>query len=122
MYYVIKDNSMYEFADRLDAILDYPESVQEIQGITMYEYQMNIDKYRIENGKLVDISQTKEYLAKTAEIDKLTRKQEIQSELESLDLKCIRAMREGGVDENGVAFLDKYQSQIIELRNEYNSL
>lgn len=122
MYYVIKDNSMYEFADRLDAILDYPESVQEIQGITMYEYQMNIDKYRIENGKLVDISQTKEYLAKTVEIDKLTRKQEIQSELESLDLKCIRAMREGGVDENGVAFLDKYQSQIIELRNEYNSL
>lgn len=122
MYYVIKDNSMYEFADRLDAILDYPELVQEFEGITMYEYQMNIDKYSVENGKLVDISQTKEYLAKTAEMDKLARKQEIQSELDSLDLKCIRAIREGGVDEDGVDFLDKYQSQIIELRNEYNSL
>lgn len=122
MFYVVKDENLYEFADNIEAILDYPELVQEIKGVTMLDYQMNQAKFRVENGKLIDISQTKEYLARQAEENKLARKQEIQLELDALDLKCIRAMREGGTDDDGVPFLDKYQAQIIELRNEYNSL
>lgn len=122
MFYVVKDEVLYEFADNIEAILDYPELVQEISGVTMFEYQMNKEKFKIENGKLVDITQTAEYLSKVAEEDKLARMQEIQSELDALDLKSIRAMREGGVGEDGVPYLDKYQAEIIELRNEYNSL
>ena len=47
---------------------------------------------------------------------------EIKSKLDALDLKCIRAIREGGNDEDGVAFLDKYQQEINTLREELNTL
>lgn len=121
MFYVIKDEILYEFADTID-VFDYPDEAKELQGVTLFEFQMNKDKYRIENGVLVDISQTDEYLAKTAAAEKEAAQQEIQKQLDALDLKCIRAMREGGNDTDGVPFLDKYQAQINELRAQYNSL
>lgn len=122
MFYVIKNSVLYEFADKIENMSYYSDEVQEFKDVSVFDYQTNKDKYKIQNGKLVDISQTEEYLAKVAEEEKLAKKEDIQNKLEELDLKCIRAMREGGVDKDGIPFLEKYQSEIIELREEYNSL
>lgn len=122
MFYVIKNGQMYEYADKISSAMNYPEEAKELPGVTMVKYRENQDKYKIENGVLVDISQSEEYLAKVAAAEKEAALQEIQAQLDALDLKCIRAMREGGTDSDGVLFLDKYQAQINELRAEYNSL
>lgn len=122
MFYVIKNEQMYEYSDKISKAMNCPEEAKELPGVTMREYQMNQDKYKIENGVLVDISQTEEYLAKVASAKKEAARQEIQAKLNALDLKCIRAIREGGNDTDGVPFLDKYQSQIDVLRAQYNSL
>ena len=39
-----------------------------------------------------------------------------------LDLKCIRALREGGNDEDGVPYIEKFQAEISKLRAELSSL
>lgn len=118
MFYVIKDEKLYEFGDNVNSAWDYPEEAQELTGVSLFDYQNNMEKYKVENGKLVNISQTDEYRAIISE----ERKKEIETELETLDIKCIRAMREGGNDIDGISFLDKYQAQISALRDEYNSL
>lgn len=118
MFYVIKDEKLYEFGDKVNSAWDFPEEAQELTGVTLFDYQNNMEKYKVENGKLADISQTDEYRAIIAE----ERKKEIETELETLDIKCIRAMREGGQDDEGTPFIDKYQAQISALREEYNSL
>lgn len=122
MFYVIKDNILYEFGDNVNSAWEYPEDARELKNVTASEYNKNKKKYAVHSGKLVDISQTEEYLAKVAEEEKLAKKEDIQNKLQELDLKSIRAMREGGVDKDGIPFLEKYQSEIIELREEYNSL
>ena len=122
MFYVIKDEKLYEFGDNVNQAWDYPGEAQELLGVTLSEFYENMDRYKVQDGKLVDISQTREYLAKVAEDEKSARKEAIQKELDSLDIKCIRAMREGGNDEDGTPFLEKYQAEIISLREEYNSL
>lgn len=122
MFYVIKDEKLYEFGDNVNYAWEYPLEAQELTGVSLSEFYKSMDRYKVREGKLVDISQTEEYLAKVAEEEKLAKKEDIQNKLEKLDLKCIRAMREGGIDKDGIPFLEKYQSEIIELREEYNSL
>lgn len=122
MFYVIKDEKLYEFGDNVNQAWDYPEDAQELTGVTLSEFYRNMDKYKVQDSKLVDVSQTEEYLARSVQEQKSVRKQEIQNKLNELDIKCIRAMREGGNDEDGTPFIDKYQAEIISLREEYNSL
>ena len=122
MFYVIKDEKMFEFGDKINKGWECPDEAQEIQGVTLFDYQTYPDKYIIENGKLIDISQTAEYLAKIAEEEKNLRKEEIEAKLNELDIKCIRALREGGNDDEGTPFIEKYQTEILALRDEYNSL
>ncbi len=122
MFYVIKNEQMYEYADTISRAMNYPEEAKELPGVTRFEYRMNQDKYKIENGVLVDISNTEEYHARKAAEEKAAKQQELQEQLDALDLKCIRALREGGNDTDGVPFLDKFQAQINELRAQYNSL
>lgn len=122
MFYVIKNDKLYEYGDNVHSAWEYPQEAKELAGVTLMEFQDNQDKYRVENGCLVDISQTEEYLAAEAQKAKEARKEEIQAALEALDMKCIRAMREGGEDEDGTPFLEKYQAEISALRQEYNSL
>ena len=81
-----------------------------------------IQVYEIRNGELVDISETEIYLKIVAEKDKAKRISEIKEELEKLDLKCIRALREGGNALDGTPYLEKYQAEINILRDELNSL
>lgn len=122
MFYVIKDDKLFEYGDIVNIAWEYPDEAQEIKGVTLFEYQINPDKYAVENGKLVDISHTSEYIEKAAQEQKNKRKEEIEKELAELDIKCIRAMREGGNDDDGTPFIDKYQAEILALRKEYNSL
>lgn len=122
MFYVIKDEKLYEFGDNVNYAWDYPDEAQELEGVTLSEFYRNMDKYKVQDSKLVDISQTEEYLAKASQEQKSARKLEIQNKLNDLDIKCIRAMREGGNDEHGTPFINKYQAEIISLREEYNSL
>ena len=42
--------------------------------------------------------------------------------MDALDLKSIRALREGGKTNDGVLYIDFYQNQINDLRSEYSAL
>lgn len=57
---------------------------------------------------------TKNKKEEEARINKLA---DIDLQLDELDKKCIRALREGGNNEDGIPYINFYQQQIEELRN-----
>lgn len=122
MFYVIKEGNVYEYGDCVSIAWQCPEEAKEIPDVTMNFYMENPDRFAVVDDELVDISETEEYKRMIAEKQNSERISEIKEELAALDLKCIRAMREGGSDENGVLYLDVYQDRIDELRDELNSL
>ncbi len=122
MFYVIKNNSLYEYGDNLSRAWEYPSEAKELAGVDVITFEENRDKYTISNGSLVDISNTETYLNSVAQKAKENRIAEIKTELNALDLKCIRALREGGNDEDGVPYIEKFQAEISELRAELSSL
>lgn len=78
----------------------------------------------IQNGVLVDISDSDEYKNKiNAEKNEL-KKIELQKQIDILDIKSVRALREGGVKDSttGQTWLDYYTKQIISLREQLNDL
>lgn len=122
MFYVIKNNSLYEYGDNVNRAWEYPAEAKELSGVDVITFEENRDKYTISNGSLVDISNTETYLNSVAQKAKENRIAEIKTELNALDLKCIRALREGGNDEDGVPYIEKFQAEISELRAELSSL
>lgn len=58
----------------------------------------------------------------TKEKERKNRIEEIKSKLSELDLKTIRALREGGSRNDGKTFLEIYQEEINQLRTELQSL
>ncbi len=122
MFYVIKNNSLYEYGDNLSRAWEYPSEAKELAGVDVITFEENRDKYTISNGSLVDISNTETYLNSVAQKAKENRIAEIKTELNALDLKCIRALREGGNDEDGVPYIEKFQAEISKLRAELSSL
>lgn len=122
MFYVIKNNSLYEYGDNLSRAWEYPSEAKELAGVDVITFEENRDKYTVSNGSLVDISNTETYLNSVAQKAKENRIAEIKTELNALDLKCIRALREGGNDEDGVPYIEKFQAEISELRAELSSL
>lgn len=122
MFYVIKNNSLYEYGDNLSRAWEYPSEAKELAGVDVITFEENRDKYTISNGSLVDISNTETYLNSVAQKAKENRIAEIKTELNALDLKCIRALREGGTDDDGVPYLEKFQAEISKLRAELSSL
>lgn len=121
MFYVIKDEKLYEYGDRISAGWNCPQEAKELSGITMEEFEANKGKFEIQGGVLADISSTEAYIAASQAEQKEAHIEEIKSQLNALDLKCIRAMREGGSDENGIPYLDIYQQEINTLRTQLNS-
>lgn len=122
MFYVIKDNAVYEYGDNVTKAWNYPEEAKELEGFDMLFYEQHKEQFKVQNGCLEDISGTDEYIIEHQTAQKNKRISEIKTELDALDIKCIRAMREGGNDEDGVPFLEKYQAEINTLREEINSL
>lgn len=122
MFYVIKNNNLYEYGDNVNRAWEYPAEAKELSGADVVTFEENRDKYAISDGLLVDISNTETYLNSVAQKAKENRIAEIKTELNALDLKCIRALREGGNDEDGVPYIEKFQAEISELRAELSSL
>ncbi len=63
-----------------------------------------------------------DYELKMAELAKTDRIEEIKSQLDELDLKTIRALREGGQTKDGKPYLEVYQEEIDKLRAELQAL
>lgn len=62
------------------------------------------------------------YTSELAAKQRAIRIREIKETLEELDLKSIRAIREGGETDEGKAFLEVYQEEIETLRAEMTAL
>ena len=122
MFYVIKNSKLYEFGDNVTSGWDFPNEALELVGVFESDFYSNRDKFVVSDGRIQDISNSTEYIALQEKLAKQKRAQEILKKLETLDLKCIRALREGGVDTEGVPYLEKYQNEIRALREEYSSL
>lgn len=122
MFYVIKEDKLYEYGDNVTKAWNFPDEAKELPGVEMFYFENHKEQFVLRDGILVDISGTEEYLSKLEVKDKTLRIEEIKAELEVLDIKCIRAIREGGNDDDGVPFLEKYQSEINNLREELNTL
>lgn len=122
MFYVVKDNEIFEYGDKITRGWEYPAEAKELENVTALFFQENSDKFKINDGVLTDISQTEAYLGKIAAEEKEVQLTNIKNQLAELDIKCIRAMREGGNDDDGIPFLDKYLNQINTLREELKNI
>lgn len=65
---------------------------------------------------------TEEYKAKIKVQEDQLKKESLQSQIDELDIKRIRAIAEGGNYNSGVTWLDYYTSEIQKLRQEFISL
>lgn len=98
----------------------------ENQGFNYYEDDnciiMYLDSEKVEDGIVVDISNTPEYIAEQESKAKAMCKDEITKEIESLDIKRIRAIAEPSQKNISTTWLEYYTEQIQELRNQLNAL
>lgn len=122
MFYVVKDNKLYEWGDVVSNAWNCPAEAKELKDVDLAFFDAHMENFEVQDGVLVDISGTEKFAAAKLAKQNETKIAEIKSKLDALDLKCIRAIREGGNDEDGVAFLDKYQQEINTLREELNTL
>lgn len=84
----------------------------------------NQDKAIIKNDAIVDISNSDEYKAKVIAKSNAAKKAELQDQINALDLKSIRAIREGGIydEKSDQTWLDYYTAQIKFLRDQIANL
>jgi len=109
MYVEIKENKLLSWCE--NPYLDY--EYVEIDYSTFEP-----DKYEVQDGVLVDISDTDAYKEKVAQIEAESQKKHLQEELKALDIKRIRAICEPELkdSEAGQTWLDYYTQQAKELR------
>ena len=117
----------------MSLILQQPFSEKErLDFIVEYNHKKGL-KVIPSNGNLYALEQNEIFINGKIEINPFFEKEkrlyqieieliEIQQKLKELDLKTIRALREGGANSDGVSYLEVYQSQINELRQEYSDL
>lgn len=90
------------------------------QGLIPYEdnnaLYMFADNNELQNSSIVG-SNTK---TQNIELQNSTKKVQLQAQINSLDLKRVRALAEGGTMSDGTTYLEYYTNQIIELRDELN--
>lgn len=115
MYYRIKDGKIYDYAD-----YKYAEDCLETTITTKAELDSNKENFEIQNKALVDISNTETYLAAKTEKENAARKFEIQTQIDELDKKRIRAIAEPALKDpqNDQTWLEYYTQQIQALRVE----
>lgn len=73
MFYVIKNEQLYTSDTRNIA---YYGEVKELKNFSLEEYLKNQDKFVIDNGNILDISQTKEYKVHQLEKAKVAKQSE----------------------------------------------
>lgn len=79
-------------------------------------------KFSILNNKVVDVETVAGFSQKQRIHELNNEIEEIYKQLNEYDLKSIRALREGGELEDGISYLDFYQSKINNLREQLQSL
>lgn len=123
MFYTNQNGNILCSDDRL--ILEkFYKNIQELPNITTNEYQTNKDKFKLEDNQIINIENTAEYILLEKEKTKNLEIEQIKKELEELDIKSIRAMREPSLinQESEQTWLEYYQNQITNLRNRLNQL
>ena len=123
MFYTNQNGNILCSDDRL--ILEkFYKNIQELPNVTTNEYQTNKDKFKLEDNQIINIENTAEYILLEKEKTKNLEIEQIKKELEELDIKSIRAMREPSLinQESEQTWLEYYQNQITNLRNRLNQL
>jgi hypothetical protein len=96
--------------------------VCEHQGLNYYEDDNCIIMYEntesVTDGIVTDISDTDDYKAKVLAKENAGKKTDLQAQIDELDKKSIRALREGGTMSDGMTYLEYYTNQITTLRTE----
>jgi len=81
-------------------------------------------KYSVINGILTDITNTQAYQDKISQKQKEQTLSELQTQIEELDRKRVRAIAEPELkdSESGETWLEYYTNQIITIRNQISNL
>lgn len=110
MYIIIEDNILKEWADYKFK----PEAVE--IDIEYSDYSENPSKYEVIDGVLTDISNTSTYTSQIQE----TQKEEIKRQIEQIEVKQQRALREMILSPNDIASakLAEIEAQISALREQ----
>lgn len=82
---------------------------------------INEDEYEYKDNRWQKLSPD-EIEARQLNIKNAIRKQEIQTELDELDKKRIRALAEPALKDGETTWLEYYNSKILKLRAEYSTL
>lgn len=111
MYVEIKDNKLLSWCE--NPYLDY-------QFVDIDYATFNPQRYEVQEGVLVDVSNTPEYLAAQEALNKENLKKELEQRLGELDIKRIRAICEPQIKEmeTGQTWLEYYNQQIKALREQ----
>lgn len=97
---------------------DLPANLIEIDDEQAFAIDFNPDGFRYINGEIVDVSETDDYKAKVQAAENIIRKKQLQSEIDVLDIKRIRAIAEPQLKDadSGQTWLEYYTQQIVVLR------
>lgn len=132
-YYGTKNNKDYGFYEKnfenaIEITDEYWMELLNAQcnGKTIIPYNNNViavdeNEYSFENEKWVKLS-TQEKSAKQLKIQNAIRENEIRLELDELDKKRIRAIAEPSLKDEDTTWLEYYNSQISELREELSEI
>lgn len=132
-YYGTKNNKDYgfyeeQFENAIEITEDYWKELMDAQteGKIIIPYENSViavyeNEYSFIDNKWVKLSE-EEAQAKQLTIQNAIRLNEIQAELDELDRKRIRAIAEASLKDENTTWLEYYNSQISELRNEYTQL
>lgn len=132
-YYGTKNNKDYgfyeeQFENAIEITEDYWKELMDAQteGKIIIPYENSViavyeNEYSFIDNKWVKLS-VEEAQAKQLTIQNAIRLNEIQAELDELDRKRIRAIAEPSLKDENTTWLEYYNSQISELRNEYTQL
>ena len=132
-YYGTKNNKDYgfyeeQFENAIEITDKYWSDLLDAQcdGKIIIPYENSViavceNEYSFIDNKWVKLSE-EEAQAKQLTIQNAIRLNEIQAELDELDRKRIRAIAEPSLKDENTTWLEYYNSQISELRNEYTQL
>lgn len=98
----------YTEIQRADFIVEYNHNQNlKIEETNTVIYALEAYE-KLENESVIDISDTEEYQLQTLSKEKEIKKKSLQSQIDAIDLKRIRALSEGGMMDDGTSYLDYY--------------
>ena len=124
VYAKIENNELITAYNGYNGIVGFADNVELCiaNGFIAYDEELVAKYYagiaKIQDNVLVDISSTDEYKAEILAKEKAAKKSELFAQIDELDIKSIRALREGGFydETTGMTYLEHYTQQIIEIR------